>query len=265
MWTEEKEDYVKFTYPFQSGFLIKTFSTMKHDNDNYFGIWQKLTKIICCGFLFSLSGCGGSKGDVPLFETPEWKMNPEYEVGLSLRREDSSQNNSGLLIKHDTRQPFVRRYNQILKNVEVVPPEMWDKSNAPIARCSEQFAPDTKFLKINPKTKQLMDGKDNIIPTEGNTILNLTISPQNNRVAVLSASGTAGGDYSVIPFGSGSGASGQYWLQVYSLKTRQFESSPVRIPTQEKFTSLHACWSSDEKFVIYAEVTYRFFVVVEVD
>ena len=238
---------------------------MKHDDDNYLGIWRKLTKFICCGFLLSMSGCDGSKGDVPLFETPEWKMNPEYEVGLSLRREEGLPNDGGLLIKHDTKKPFVRRYNRSPKNVEVVPPEMWDKSKTPIARCGEQFAPDTKLLQINTQTKQLMDENGGVIPTEGETVLNLTVSPQNNRVAVLSASGTAGGDYSVVPFGSGSGASGQYWLQVYSLKTRRFESFPVRIPTREKFTSLTACWSSDEKFVVYTEVTYRFLTVVEVD
>ena len=229
------------------------------------GFQRKFTKIICCGFLFSLAGCGGSKGQTPLFETPEWKMNPEYEVGLSVRRENASQKDSGLLIKHDTKQPSVRRYDPNRKTLEVVPPDAWDKSTAPIAHCVEQYPPDTELLRFDPKTKRLIGERGEIIPTKGENVLNLTASPEKKRVAVLSATGTAGGDYSVTPFGSGSGASGQYWMQVYSLKKRQLENYLFQIPTKEKFTSLTACWSADERFVVYSEVKYQFIVVVEVN
>lgn len=238
---------------------------MKKKHQTFTGKRRKFTRIICWSFLFSLAGCGGSKGQKPLFETPEWKMNPEYEVGLSVRRENVSQKDSSLLIKHDTKQPSVRRYDPKQKTLEVVPTEMWDKSTAPVARCGEQFPPDTALLRFDSKSKQLIGEKGEIIPTKGKTVLNLTASPQKNRVAVVSASGTAGGDYSVIPFGSGSGASGQYSMQIYSLKKRQLENYLFEIPTKEKFTSLTACWSADEKFVIYSEVRYQFIVVVEVD
>ncbi len=191
-------------------------------------------------------------------------MNPEYEVGLSVRRDNASQKDGGLLIKHDTKQPSVRRYDPTRKTLAVVPTEMWDKSSAPVARCGEQFPPEMTLLRLESKTKQLIGERGEITPTKGKTVLNLTASSQKNRVADLSASGTAGGDYSVIPFSSGSGASGQYSMQIYSLKTRQLENYLFEIPTKETFTSFTACWSADEKFVVYSEVGYRFLVVVEV-
>lgn len=237
---------------------------MKNNNIYNIGFLRQLKRVILCGFLLSFPCCART-GDVPLFETPEWEMNPEYKVGILLRRENNAAQESALLIKHETKEPFVRRYDPRSKTISVVSPETWDATNAPIARCEEQFAPDTRLLAVNPETKRLTDERGDVVPTKGENILNLVWSPQKKRVAVLSAGGAAGSEYSILPFGSGSGASGQYWHQVYSLETRKMESSAIRIPTKQGFTSLRACWSADGAFVVYYEVTFSFLSVVHVD
>jgi len=238
---------------------------MKNNMFKHRGLWKSFKQVILCGFLFSFYGCGRA-GDTPLFETPEWKMNPEYKVGLSLRREEKGQNQTGtLLIKHDSKTPFVRRYDPVSRTLEVATPESWDQATAPIARCEEQFAPETRLLEVKPETGRLTDENGKVVPTKGENVLNLTESPRKNRAAILSASGAAGSGYSIFPFGSGSGASGQYWHETYSLENRKIESSPVRVPTERSFRSLRACWSADEKFVVYYEVTFSFLTVIHVE
>jgi hypothetical protein len=194
-----------------------------------------------------------------LFETPEWRGNPTYEVGLRLRRE--GKNDGALLIKYDA-STQVRRYSPDTKMMAVVGLDAWERAAGAIAVCEEQFPPDSALLGTNAKTGRLRDRQGDV-PTVGRTILNLTAAPQGDRIAVLSATGKK--PASPLPFWGSSGASGEYWHQVWSLRERVFFGPDVRISTLRARDSLRACWSADERLVVYYEVTFAYLLLVSVN
>jgi hypothetical protein len=203
-----------------------------------------------------LSSCSRGDRDNPIFETPEWKMNPKYEVGLRLRRE--AVQGGALLIKLDENL-IVRRYDPKAKMLSTVDPTGWEHAKGVIANCEEQFPPDNSTFWIDPQTGQLRD-KKGVVRTSGAGILNLTLGPQGDKIAILSAEG--GKPVSLIPFWGSSGAAGQYWLQVWSLSRHDFVGQAVKIPRLHAQDSLRACWSADEEVVIFFEVTFSYFSVV---
>ncbi len=208
--------------------------------------------------ILSGSWCCAMTTQVPLFDTPEWRMNLKYEVGLRLRRERAE--GGALLIKHDE-STLVRRYDpeaQTLANVGV---DSWERAAGAIARCEGQFPPDRALLWTDNQTGKLHDAQVEI-QSAGPTILNLTAAPQGDKVAVLSAKGKK--PISLLPFGGGSGASGEYWHQVWSLRTHAYLGPAVRIPTHGNYASLRACWSMDENLIVYYEVTFSYLSVVTV-
>jgi len=195
----------------------------------------------------------------PIFETPEWAGDLKYGVGIGLRRERAD--GGALLIKHDE-SAVVRRYSAGAERLEIVGADVWERAGGAVARCGEQFHPDAALLGTDPNTGRLRDARGEV-PAAGGAILNLTAAPRGDKVAVLSATGSKPG--SILPFGGGAGASGQYWHQVWSIRERRFNGPAVRIPTPRSHDSLRACWPADEGAVVYYEVTFSYLLVVEVD
>lgn len=199
------------------------------------------------GTFFGFFGCG-SRGNAPLFQTPDWIASGNYGINIELRREKAD--GGALLLKTDTKPSLIKRYDPQAKTLVNVASENWERAVGAIARCEKQFPP-IGHLDFDPDINQLVDADKVVIPTKGRHVMRLVQSPSSKRVAVLSADGFRRSG-SFFPIGAADGgATGQYWHQVYSLEKRRMESSATRIPLAEVFDNPNPCWSADDKFVVY--------------
>jgi hypothetical protein len=221
-------------------------------------------RVVTLGMLIltALPFCGtesGSRDEAPLFTLPAWQdVGLEYGDQLMLRE---SVDGDALLLKH-SRRDTIYKYDPSTHSLTAVSNAEWLRTNTPIAECGKQGDPSPLLLKIETASHQLFAG-DRPIKAAGRTALKLTEAPSGKFAAVLSASGNA--DTSIIPFTGGSGASGQYYHQIMSLPDVQAVGQPVRLPVRRKNDSLIPCWSADERYVIYHQVTFNYLSIVTTD
>lgn len=220
----------------------------------------KLQRIMQAGFilsaLFGFFGCG-SNGDVPLFQTADWIDSRHYDMNVALRRE--SQAGGALLLKLESKPELIKRYDPSTKTLSSAASESWEAATGDVARCEKQFAPFGR-LDFDPDSNRLVDADKTAVPTKGRHVMRLVESPSGTRVAVLSADGYR--PNGIFPIGGGAGTSGQHWHQVYSLSERRMETDAARIPLEKRFVNLEACWSADEKFVVYYDPIFSFLSIV---
>jgi len=193
----------------------------------------------------------GSHRNVALFPLPEWQnLGLQYGDELMLR----ASTNGALLLKH-TRSEIVYRFEP-RQSLTAVGSTEWNRLKSSIAVCAWQ-SPPMSVLRID---SYKLFASDRPITTAGRTVLKLASAPSGKRVAVLSASGSAA--TSILPFVGASGASGRYYHQVMSLPEVEPVGQPVEVPMQHEYDSLIPCWSTDERYVVYHEVTFHFLSIV---
>lgn len=192
--------------------------------------------------------------DVPLFETPAWQAS-----GMLLVRSEEEEEGA-LLLKHSERET-VYRYDPETQSLSGVASDIWQNAREPIGDCELQSGQSPQVLRIDPKSGQLLvDNRP--ITTTGATPLAILGSPSGNRVAVLSAEGPMSG--SILPFLGRGGASGQHYHQVFSLPGVLPVWKSVRLPLSSEKVTLTACWSPNERYVIYADILFFSIVVVDI-
>jgi hypothetical protein len=199
----------------------------------------------------------GARGTAPLFMLPAWQeIGLEYGDQLMLRKSGDA-----LLLKH-SRHDTIYKYDPSRQSLTAVSNAEWLRTNTPITECGKQGYPSPSLLKIDTQSHQIFAG-DRTIKAAGRTALKLTEAPSGKFAAVLSASGNA--DTSIIPFAGGSGASGQYYHQVMSLPDVRAVGQPVRLSVRRKYDSLIPCWSADERYIVYHQVTFNYLSIVTTD
>ena len=212
--------------------------------------------VVVAGALLASRQLSAPDADVPLLTTPRWQGEAlKYGEQLLLRRDTPA---NALLLKHSARDGAYR-YDGRSRNVTPVSEQEWTRAGGAAAECGKQVPPPPQVLRIDTQTHRLMAGL-RVIPTAGPTVLALTESPGHRYVAVLSTSGAA--KPSLLPF-LGAGAEGQRFHQLVSLPEAAVVGNAIRIPVNRGEDVLAACWSSDEKAVVYYDVLFAHFSVVE--
>lgn len=199
----------------------------------------------------------GAPDDVRLFPLPAWKdLGLKYGDQLMLRLE--SRDGGALLLKH-SRSQTIYKYDPAAQILTRVNSFRWTRAGTAIAECGKESYPASSAMRIDTSSHQLFAG-NRAVPTAGRTALKLTAAPSGRWVAVLSASGSPA--TSLLPFSGGSVASGEYYHQVMSLPEANSFNPAMRLPLQHKLDSLIPCWSSDEQYVVYYQVTFNYLSIV---
>jgi hypothetical protein len=214
-----------------------------------------IAAILVTGAVLVLSQLTAPSGDVPLFNTPAWRGEaPKYGEQLLLRRDA----NTVLLLKHSGREGAYKYDGRARSFVPVTELE-WTRAAGKVAECGTQVPPPAGILRIHTQTHRLMAGQREV-PTAGPTVLALIESPSRRYVAVLSTSGAA--KPSLLPF-LAAGAEGQRFHQLVSLPAGAVVEHPIRIPVARNDDVLTACWSPDEKAIVYYDVVFSRVSIVE--
>lgn len=184
--------------------------------------------------------------EVHTFRTPAWIA----QGNLLMRKVDA--HSPQLLLKHsatnavyvfDPKGPALRQAKA----------SQWEGASGEIHICEEQRAEwigraavqiDEDVLKI--------DGRE--VTTRGRYLLDVSVSPDDSMVAVLSAVGPR--VESVLPFTSGStNAHGQHYCEVFSLKPRK-ALAVTALPISTDKDAYVICWSSDSSLLVLVDVIF---------
>lgn len=114
----------------------------------------------------------------------------------------------------------VYRYDSHSRQLFMVPRETWDQASSEITDCrSQSNRPIKGVRRINDTLR--VDGTE--VKTAGAFVLDSTVSPSGEKVAVLSAAGPK--DFSgILPFLSGWGYWGPHYHQTLDLDPRSIRS-----------------------------------------
>jgi hypothetical protein len=213
--------------------------------------------VLVTGALLASRQLSAPRADIPPLNTPAWQGEaPKYGEQLLLRRD--AQADAVLLLKHSAHEGAYR-YDGSTRYLTSVTDQEWIRAGGTVAECGKQFPPPPQVLRINTQTHRLMAGQRDI-PTAGPTVLALTESPSHRYVAVVSASGAA--KPSLLPF-LGVATEGQRFHQLVSLPDAAVLGRAIRIPVKRSEDVLAACWSPDEKAIVYYDTVFTYVSVVE--
>jgi len=201
-----------------------------------------------------------TRGDVPLFKTPEWEFKELNEFKgdqLMIRRETNA---GGALLLKRTDLETVYKYDPVQRSVTAVAETVWDKAGGAIAKCRDQQLADIPSVLLrNDHDHKLFAGKREVRTAGGIPLAELA-SPSGKWAAVHSAAGPA--VQSILPF-TGDLIYGQRYHEILSLPEAVRVGKPVRVPLNQTRSYLSPCWSADEKFVVYTDLSFWVLVVVE--
>ena len=218
-----------------------------------------IAAVLVAGALLAVWQASSPSGaEVRLLDTPAWRGTaPKYGEQLLLRRDLDADHM--LLLKHSGHDG-VYGYDRGTRSLTPLTELEWYSAGGPIAECGSQAPPATQVLRIDQQSHRLIAGSREI-PTAGSTVVAITESPSHRFAAVLSAAGPA--QPSLLPFLGAGGASGQRIHQVVSLPGAVVVGNPVRVPVRRNEDVLTACWSADEKAVVYHDVSFAHVSIVE--
>jgi hypothetical protein len=184
--------------------------------------------------------------------TPEWRA-----AGTLLLRSDP-QRADGLLLAHSAR-PVVYRYLPEQRDFTAVDRKEWDAAGAQVADCSAPADPDSRRLRIEPRSGQLLAG-ERPVKLAGAIAVRLARSPSGAWIAALSAKGPRKG--ALFPSLAGAGASGSHYHEVLGAPDNVPAGPAVEIPLDSGQTVVLSCWSSDESYLVYHDYLFTQAVVV---
>jgi hypothetical protein len=198
---------------------------------------------------------------VQVFDTAGW-VNTQMPGRLLIRRAASGENM--LLTMRDEfekggRHRAVYEYEPGAKSLRKIPNQNWDAAASPISEC---FSPSRSFPeKFKVSGEKLFSGNREVT-VKGAVLLSVSHSPSGNTVAILSADGPRKG--SLMPFlGGGSSSKGQHYHQLFSVAHGEPVGAAFKLPFTTEKQAYLACWSVDEKYVIYTSLLADKLTIVE--
>ena len=200
----------------------------------------------------------------PMFVAPLWEM--EAWPRLLLRNGAAGTLLLTVVNADGTRHGVVYQYDPQWFQLKDIASEAWDQSLELIADCSAQLTPpawQTTF-RVDPDGRLLYDNAR--MSPAGRVALSLTFAPNPTQVAVLSAKGPkvrrVRGVLS-FPLGGGN-AMGPHYHEILNLDAFAFErDSFLELPFRTDHIAFRACWSADERFIVYASIDHRDLCVIE--
>ena len=198
--------------------------------------------------------------EVPLLQTPEWKdkrIGELYSGRLQLRRE--SEGGGALFLKRVDLEP-VYRYDPQTRSLSAVTEKEWLNASGPIATCMDQLAkPDPVRIRVDHGAHKLLIAEREV-PTAARLAVSSLSSPSGHWLAVLSATGPIIPAFTLL---GGERVLGRRYHEIKSLPGGASSNNSIQIPVVNTITTQQLCWSTDEKFVVYADGSFSSLAVVE--
>ena len=162
----------------------------------------------------------------------------------------------GLLLRRDA--GAVYRYDAQRNMLLPVATALWDEVSTAVADCASQV-PATA-VRINTSTGQAtLAGQ--LIALAGSDVVTTLKSPSGRLAALVSAGAPR---RSLMPL-LGGGHSGPFHHQVLRLDDGRLLPPAVQLPFDKSEAGLTACWSADERFVVYANLIMTVVVIVAIE
>ena len=194
--------------------------------------------------------------EVHVFRTPAWSPwdMPGTEVALGelfMRKVDA--HSPQLLLKHsatnavyvfDPKGPALRQAKA----------SQWEGASGEIGICEEQRVEwiGRVAVEIDREDVLKIDGRE--LTTRGRYLLDVSVSPEDSMVAVLSAVGPR--VRSLLPFTVGSSnAHGQHYCEVFSLKLRK-ALAVTALPITTDKDAYVICWSPDSSLLVLGNMGF---------
>lgn len=141
----------------------------------------------------------------------------------------------------------VYSYDARTREFAPVSKELWDRTDTPITDCRSQS--NKPVAHVSRRANQLFVD-DQPTRTAAQYVLNLTPSPSERKVAVLSAAGPKN-SMGILPFFlSGYGYWGQHYHQTLVVDGGAITRG-VRLPFFTALYTIDSCWCPGEQFVVY--------------
>jgi hypothetical protein len=183
---------------------------------------------------------------LPLFTTPRWSATGD----LSLRVAGSE-----LLLQHQG-SAVLYVYDRQARTLHEADASRWTKAEGATVDCSGGGRPLSTAWRIDPQAGLLRGNTPQRLA--GDRPLLLRLSPSGQWLSALST--TAGGD-SLLPAIGSAPAQGPLWHEVLFAVDGKSAGGSVRLPTELGRTLILACWSPDERDVVYHD---QFFTKISI-
>ena len=207
--------------------------------------------------------------DIPCYE-----FRPgELTYGLYLRVAD---NTGDLLLTSDVPrspdqnsvQPNVYAYDPKRDELRAVDAELWKVATGKI--CGEHVIGCWGTLQADARIS-IVDGRllhgDRVVETKGRTVLDLSLSPRGDVLAVITADGWKRPSIrGLYPLGGswGGGYAGQHYVELFSLPSLDPRGAAIRIPLTSAEWLSHPRWSEDGSYLVLGDSLYLRICIIEV-
>jgi hypothetical protein len=207
------------------------------------------SSLLCAGAL--ALGCVAGAAPPVLLRTPAWAPSPESPYGLMVRATPEA---DGFLIKREMgSDSVVYRFQAGAARLELVDAARWQAAGTPVADC--EHAPVFAKFRYDIEHGTLSrDGRALAIP---GYVVSERRSYDGHYLAVLSG---AGRGRSLMPFFGGGGGRPPYTHSLLSLPDGGVLGASVPLAFDGPN---NACWSRDNRFVIYTNLYLTHMAVVE--
>lgn len=136
----------------------------------------------------------------------------------------------------------------------------WTTAQGGIINCGRQHV-SHEDIQVSQNSRHVtLKGKK--LPVYGNTVVGLGVSPDRQKIAIVSALGRPG--WSVMPFLAQSPAEGPYCHQVFSLANGQEVGKAITITESTAKHGVTSCWTEENRHVVYWDEYARTMWVVKV-
>jgi len=152
----------------------------------------------------------------------------------------------------------VYRFNARTNNLEPVAPTAWAAATGAVVDCFDGHQAGA-IRGIDSKTLSLNDQR---VPTAGTVVLDWALSPDKQRLAILSADGPW--HESMIPFIGGGYAEGMRYHEVFRRSDGAREGMALKLAGTDEKELYFDCWSADGRYLIWADSYFARLWIIEV-
>lgn len=198
----------------------------------------------------SVQACASS--GPTLYAAPAWTERGEIGSMRVLMRATPG----GLLIRRDAGAIYL--YREGAPKLMQVNEADWQQAGTPIVDCDHsgtatafQYDIDAGTLSLGNRT---LDIPGYVVQEAG--------SPSGRRAVVVTGTGPG---KSLLPFFGGGGGSGPYRHNLIALPEAVALAPSVALPFTPKMGAVRACWSRDERYVVYFNLILTHLAVVAVN
>ncbi len=157
------------------------------------------------------------------------------------------------------------RLSQAEKRAEPAPGDAWTAAGGAICDCRAARMTPLPAGYVFDATAATLTRNGSALTTAGPTVLEALLSPNGDRIAVLSAEGKWRG--SVQPALGRRGPDGPYFIEILAVDSGQRALPPLRFPGRlsPDTRPWQGCWTAKQDRLVYTDLTHQNLWLVPVD